>query len=99
MQPQGHLQVISNLIDNNINPQISLDKPRWQWVGDKNIELEYNFDNKLEKELSNLGHNIIKKNYITNFGYFGRGQIIIRNDNNVYCAGCDSRTDSGIAIY
>ena len=33
------------------------------------------------------------------FGYFGRGQIIIRNDNNVYCAGCDSRPDSGIAIF
>ena len=99
MQPQGHVQVISNLIDYNLNPQVALDKPRWQWVGSKNIELEYNFDNNLYKELLSLEHNASKKDYITYFGYFGRGQIIIKNDNDVYCAGCDGRTDSGIAVY
>ena len=99
MQPQGHLQVMSNLIDHNLNPQAALDKPRWQWVGEKNIELEYNFDDILFSELSSLGHNITKKPHITNFGYFGRGQVILKNDNNVYCAGCDGRTDSGIAVF
>ncbi|WP_300365755.1 gamma-glutamyltransferase family protein [Brachyspira sp.] len=99
MQPQGHLQVISNLIDYNLNPQASLDKPRWQWVGDKNIELEYNFNDDIVAGLSSLGHNVSKKNHITNFGYFGRGQIILKNDNDVYLAGCDGRTDSGIAVY
>ena len=98
MQPQGHVQVISNLIDYDLNPQAALDKPRWQWVGDKNIELEYNFDNYIYKELSSLGHNITKKDYITYFGYFGRGQIILKNDNDVYFAGCDGRTDSAISV-
>ena len=99
MQPQGHLQVMSNLIDHNLNPQAALDKPRWQWVGEKNIELEYNFDDVLFSELSSLGHNVTKKPHITNFGYFGRGQVIMKNDNNVYFAGCDGRTDSSISAY
>lgn len=99
MQPQGHLQVISNLIDYDLNPQASLDKPRWQWVGEKNIELEYNFDDTLFSGLSSLGHNVSKKSHITNFGYFGRGQIILKNDNDVYFAGCDGRTDSAISVY
>ena len=99
MQPQGHLQVISNLIDDDLNPQAALDKPRWQWVGDKNIELEYNFDDSVYSGLSEFGHNVIKKNHITNFGYFGRGQIILKNNNDVYFAGCDGRTDSGIGVF
>ena len=30
---------------------------------------------------------------------FGRGQVIIRLENGVYVAGCESRTDSNIACY
>ena len=30
---------------------------------------------------------------------FGRGQIIVRLENGVYIAGCESRTDSNIACY
>lgn len=99
MQPQGHLQVISNLIDHNLNPQAALDKPRWQWVGEKNIELEYNFDDSVSLGLSSLGHNITKKNHITNFGYFGRGQVILKNNKDVYFAGCDGRTDSAAVAF
>ena len=99
MQPQGHLQILTNMIDENLNPQSSLDKPRWQWVGEKTIEIENNFDNKIANKLSKLGHNIIRKSDKNYFGYFGRGQIIFKNENNILYGACESRTDSGISVF
>ena len=32
MQPQGHVQVVMNTVDFLLNPQASLDAPRWQWI-------------------------------------------------------------------
>ena len=30
MQPQGHVQIVSALVDQGLNPQAALDQPRWQ---------------------------------------------------------------------
>jgi gamma-glutamyltranspeptidase/glutathione hydrolase len=40
MQPQGHLQVISNVVDFGMNPQEALDAPRWQWTGGMKVAVE-----------------------------------------------------------
>lgn len=96
MQPQGHLQVLTNIIDYNMNPQEALDKPRWQWTKSKTIELEQGFDNTLALKLLRAGHDIDIKADSTSFG---RGEIILRNDNGVLCGGCEPRTDAGIAVW
>ena len=58
MQPQGHLQVITNLIDFNLNPQESLDAPRWQWIGENLIEVEEDMPLDIVKGLMEKGHKI-----------------------------------------
>ena len=72
MQPQAHLQVILNTIDYQLNPQATLDKPRWQWLEKDKIIVEPNFDLKLIEALKLKGHKIEIDN---NIAKFGRGKL------------------------
>ena len=58
MQPQGHVQVIMNTLDYHMNPQEALDAPRWQWVGEKKIQVEAGFDGETVRELQRRGHEV-----------------------------------------
>ncbi|GAB6189822.1 gamma-glutamyltransferase family protein [Marinitoga arctica] len=95
MQPQGHLQVVLNMIDKNLNPQAALDAPRWQWIERKKILVEKEFPTYIAEKLERLGHEI---NVSLSSGPFGRGQIIIK-ENDVYVAGTEKRADGYIAAY
>ncbi|HEY5562640.1 MAG TPA: gamma-glutamyltransferase family protein [Clostridiaceae bacterium] len=96
MQPQGHLQVVMNAIDFNMNPQEALDAPRFQWMKDKLVEVEHSFPQHIAQALVRKGH-VIK--YTVDSSSFGRGQIIWRNDNGVLCGGTEPRTDGTIAVW
>ncbi|MFD2701971.1 gamma-glutamyltransferase family protein [Paenibacillus shunpengii] len=97
MQPQGHMQVVMNMIDFNLNPQSALDAPRWQWIEGKTVEVEPNFPDHIALSLSRKGHDIRRAN---STGGFGRGQIIVRdNENGVLVGGTDYRTDGTIAAW
>lgn len=96
MQPQGHLQVLLNTIEESLNPQDALNKPRWQWTGDKNIEFESNYNKDTINDLKKMGHNI---KILEDSSSFGRGEIIWKDSNNVFCGGCEPRTDASIAIW
>lgn len=93
MQPQGHFQVVSNLIDNNLDPQQSLDKYRWQWIEGKTVWVEKDFPEDIAKELLDRGHDI---KIVEDSGSFGRGQIIIKKD-DIYIGGTEKRADGHIA--
>lgn len=96
MQPQGHVQVLMNMIDFHMDPQQALDAPRWQWMRDGSITVESSFDANIARALARRGHDV---RVDLNTASFGRGQIILRMDNGVYVGGTESRTDSNIACY
>lgn len=90
MQPQGHIQVIVNTIDYQMNPQASLDAPRWQWIKAKEIEIESDADLKIIDGLKAMGHDV---KIVEPGGRFGRGQIIWKLPSGAYIAGSDKRAD------
>ncbi len=94
MQPQGHVQMVLNTIDWDLNPQASLDAPRWQFVAGMNVLLEYGVPQHIIEGLDALGHNVDVR---AEGGTFGRGQIIWRMENGSLVAGSDPRAD-GLAI-
>ncbi len=95
-QPQAHVQVLSNLIDFNLNPQAALDAPRWRHLKENQILVEPHFPLHSQKELVKKGHIVTTS---MNTEMFGRGQIIWKDEiNNTYIGGTESRTDSSIAV-
>ena len=96
MQPQGHVQVITNTLDFHMNPQETLDAPRWQWTGGKNIEVERGFPYALTEELVRRGHNIkVLPESLT----FGRGQIIWRDKDGTLTGATEPRADGTVAAW
>ena len=97
MQPQGHIQVITNLIDKKLNPQSSLDAPRWQWLDNTSLIVERGFPTDIMHNLKQMDH-LIKVSDDT--ALFGRGQIIWKDPvSNVYISGTEPRCDSLIACW
>jgi len=96
MQPQGHVQVVTNLIDFGLNPQQALDAPRWQWLTGKSFIVESSFSAEIAKALIRRGHDA---SVSLETRLFGRGQIILRQENNVLVGATESRTDSSIACW
>lgn len=97
MQPQGHVQIVMNMIDFHLNPQAALDAPRWQWTKEKFVEVENRFPHHIAQNLVEKGHDIqiqLEPNS------FGRGQIILRDsETGVLIGGTESRTDGAIASW
>jgi gamma-glutamyltranspeptidase/glutathione hydrolase len=95
MQPQGHLQVAYNLFYDRLDPQSSLDRPRFCIMPESKsneIALEEGIDFKTMAALAEMGHTIKPVNGM-NRAIFGRGQIILRDEDGVLSAGSDSRAD------
>jgi len=104
MQPQGHVQVLLNMLAFRFSPQAALDAPRvcigagMPDVGkvlDMTVYLEEGISEDVAAELRNLGH---KAEIVTGYGrgLFGRGQLIRAHAEGgrlIYSAGSDPRGD------
>ena len=96
MQPQGHVQVLSALVDDGLDPQSALDLPRVcidvEGSGGR-VALEDGIPAHVISDLEKMGHPVYSVS-----GYdrslFGRGQVILRDaETGVLCAGSDPRAD------
>ncbi len=102
MQPQGHFQVISAMVDDGLNPQEAPNRPRWhvergQAGGALLIEEGSPF--KTMADLAERGHRIQPEAGLGR-GNFGRGQIIRYDaETGVIHGGSEPRADGQIAAY
>jgi len=98
MQPQGHLQVLSNLVDYGLNPQAALDAPRFRvdQQGGRTVAIETGVPLNTRKALAALGHDLRPE---TTFSPgFGSGDIIARDaESGVLWGASDPRKD-GCAV-
>ncbi|MCH9037081.1 MAG: gamma-glutamyltransferase, partial [Chloroflexi bacterium] len=96
-QPQGHLQVLANMVDFGLDPQQALDALRFSVVLDDGVAVEEELPAATMEELRRRGHTIIPVGN-GNRGLFGGGQIIERDpESGVLRAGTEPRKD-GSAI-
>jgi gamma-glutamyltranspeptidase/glutathione hydrolase len=100
MQPQGHLQMILNQVDYGMNPQASLDAPRWRWDGGRDVAIEPAAGSAILDGLAARGHNVYATDTETVFnGNGGRGQIIRKLPEGGYIAGSEPRSDGAAVGY
>jgi gamma-glutamyltranspeptidase/glutathione hydrolase len=102
MQPQGHFQVVNAMLDDGINPQEALDRPRWcldAGTGDSILLLEDGIPVKTMAALAAKGHRVQPVSGQMR-GSFGSGQIILRDPTTgVLFGGSDPRKDGLVAAY
>jgi gamma-glutamyltranspeptidase / glutathione hydrolase len=97
IQPQGHVMVVMNTVDFQLNPQAALDAPRFRWKEGKTVDVEAQFPEHLAEALMRMGHNV-KRGEVGDRD-FGRGQIIWRNWGGVLAGGSEPRTDGQVAAW
>jgi gamma-glutamyltranspeptidase/glutathione hydrolase len=102
MQPQGHLQVIVAMIDDGLDPQAALDRPRFCISNSEaggTVSLEEGIPDPVVSDLAKMGHPV---NQVSGHGraLFGRGQIIRRDpESGVLWGGSDPRADGCAMTY
>ena len=105
-QPQGHAQILINVIDFGMNLQEAGDAPRMRHYGSSQptgqlmsnggtLNLETGFADSVVEELENRGHAVI-----VGEGFFGGYQAIKKDtDSGTYIGASESRKDGHAAGY
>ncbi len=94
MQPQGKVQIISNIVDVGMPIQRALDEPRWRYHEDGTLAVEPHFDDSVAAGLVRRGHDI----RIQSVERFGGAQIARAND-GVFSGATDPRKDGNAQGY
>ncbi|GAB6879864.1 gamma-glutamyltransferase family protein [Halorubrum gandharaense] len=95
MQPQGHVQVISNIVDYGMPLQRALDEPRWRYREDGELALEPQFDDDVAAKLVRKGHDV----RTLSPGLFGGAQIARKDAEGVLSGATEPRKDGNAQGY
>jgi gamma-glutamyltranspeptidase/glutathione hydrolase len=105
MQPQGHVQIVTDIVDFGMNVQEAGDAARWRHYGDAEptgeasqgigtVEMEQGFDPAVKAELEKRGYRVVPGT-----GNFGGYQAILRAPNGVYWGASEMRKDGEVVGY
>jgi gamma-glutamyltranspeptidase / glutathione hydrolase len=106
MQPQGHVQVLCNMIDFGMDVQSAGDAPRWRHLGSSEptgaaaegggeVALESGFGPEVRRALEAKGHRLVE----SRGGFGGYQAIRIDAETGVLIGGSDPRKDGGAMGY
>jgi gamma-glutamyltranspeptidase/glutathione hydrolase len=89
-QPQGHVQVVCNLLDRGMDPQAALDAPRFRLEADGSVSLE--------PPLAALVDALDRPaRVVDDADEYGNGHVIARDDDGLLIGGSEPRRD-GLAL-
>ncbi|WP_280586556.1 gamma-glutamyltransferase [Halorubrum sp. Boch-26] len=94
MQPQGHVQVIANVVDYDMPLQRALDEPRWRYRESGELGVEPHFDDGVIAKLVRKDHDVRTLSPVQ----FGGAQIV-RNEDGVLSAATEPRKDGNAQGY
>src|SRR5438034_7365355 len=108
MQPQGHVQVLTNQIDFGLNVQEAGDASRWQHEGDNeptgeemetgaNVNVEDGIPAETQRELKKRGHDV--RLDVGGYGGYQAIKVEMHNGQRVYVGASESRKDGQAAGY
>ena len=92
MQPQGHVQVVSNLVDRDLPIQRALDEPRWRYREDGTLAVEERLES--QTTLARRGHDV----RVLPASLFGGAQLV-RRSGTVLSGATEPRKDGTVAAY
>lgn len=87
MQPQGHVQVLLNLVEFGMDPQEAIDAPRFRHLAGRTVAIE-GLPESVARELAALGHDLRNPVGVA----FGGGQAIMKLGRG-WAAASDPRKD------
>jgi gamma-glutamyltranspeptidase/glutathione hydrolase len=92
IQPQGHVQVLMNLLAFGMDLQGAIDAPRFRHLVGRQVALESPIGEEVRRALAAMGHEILPDGSVS----FGGGQAVMRLERG-WAAGSDPRKD-GMAV-
>jgi gamma-glutamyltranspeptidase/glutathione hydrolase len=96
MMPQGHLQLLANMVDSGLNPQAAIDVPRFRFQEGHEVALETTrLPEDTIEELRERGHEVVPEEefFVPDADHYGGAQCIYRDNEGTLIAGSEPRRD------